>query len=94
MIARAQDGFSQPVLERRPAIYRTTAWVYDDYWEIDRSEMGVPSFRGMNDVLTEYDIADKDERKRVRSYWRAMYSQEVKDREARLEATKTAAGNG
>ena len=66
-------------------------WLYHGYLELDRDEIGRPTFASMREVLDEYAIAGREERLRWRSFWRSMYAREravVKKIEAARKSKK------
>ena len=73
-----RSGVPQPVFERRPSLFPSLAWVYDDYWKIDRDMNGLPTFQGMRQVLDERGIAERGIRGWLISLWLSMRSEEAK----------------
>lgn len=86
----ARRGDPPAVLLRRVEFLPTAERVYAAYWEIDRSEWGVPLFSGMRAVLDEYGWTDPEQRRAVRGLWRAMYGEEAKAREVKRKAADEA----
>jgi hypothetical protein len=72
------------ILQRKPALRPHLSDLYEDFYEIDRDGMsGSLTFHGMNDMLDEHGITDRQERKAVRLVWKQMEA-------ARLEMKREA----
>ncbi len=84
----ARRGDPPAVLKRHVDLYPAAERIWEAYWEIDRSEWGVPLTTGMREVLDEYGWTNPQERRAIRKLWRLMYSEEHADREAKRKAAK------
>lgn len=87
-LLKAQRGDPPAVLQRHIELYPAAERIWAAYWEVDRSEWGVPLTAGMRAVLDEYGWTDPFERRAIRKLWRLMYSEESKAREAKRKAAK------
>lgn len=87
-LLKAQRGDPPTILRRHVELYPAAERLWAAYWEVDRSEWGVPLTTGMRAVLDEYGWTDPLERRAIRKLWRLMYSEESKAREAKRKAAK------
>jgi len=78
---------SPEILAEREVLHSESVWLWDGYLEIDRDGMsGVPTMRGMREVLDEYGVTDREERRFARKVWRQMFAKESEIREKRRKA--------
>lgn len=85
----ARRGMAPIVLSRRVELSSQAAWLFSTYLEIDRDGFsGRPLFAGMNAVLDEFGVTDKEERKRIRAIWRSMHTVEREVHEQQAEKQK------
>jgi hypothetical protein len=90
----AKRGTPPDVLLRRVDFLPSAERLYRGYWEIDRSEWGVPLMSGMRAVLDEYGWTDPFERGEIRDLWRSMHREESKARDEKRKAAEEAKGRG